>query len=118
MLFPMCIVLLFIISGTKGKNKGVFFKVSEGLWALRNRNILWTGHASSILACSQLCARKDNCSGGSFAKERRACSLFSEEVQAGVSVASLKKDEWSIPLEEVGKNFEIKNVQKLSSSIW
>lgn len=114
----MCIVLFFIISGTKGKNKGVFFKVSEGLWALRNRNILWTGHASSILACSQLCTRKDNCSGGSFAKERRACSLFSEEVQAGVSVASLKKDEWSIPLEEVSKNFEIKNVQKLPSSVW
>lgn len=114
----MCIVLFFTISGTKGKNKGVFFKVSEGLWALRNRNILWTGHASSILACSQLCTRKDNCSGGSFAKERRACSLFSEEVQAGVSVASLKKDEWSIPLEEVSKNFEIKNVQKLPSSVW
>ncbi|XP_074609574.1 uncharacterized protein LOC141863788 [Acropora palmata] len=101
MLFPMCIVLFFIISGTKGKNKGVFFKVSEGVWALRNGNILWTGHASSILACSQLCARKDNCGGGSFAKERRACSLFSEEVQAGKSAASLKKDEWSIPLEEV-----------------
>lgn len=114
----MCIVLFFIISGTKGKNKGVFFKVSEQrLWALRNRNILWTGHASSILACSQLCARKDNCSSGSFAKERRSCYLFSEKVQAGVSVASLKKDEWSIPLEEVSKNFEIKSVQRVPSSI-
>ena len=105
----MCIVLFFIISGTKCNNKGVSFKVSEQRqWSLRNRNILWNGHASSILACSQLCARKDNCSSGSFAKQQRTCSLFSEVVQAGVSVGSSKKDEWSVPLEEVSKNFEIK----------
>ncbi|XP_068713566.1 uncharacterized protein [Montipora capricornis] len=78
MLNKVYIVLFFITAPAKLNNHGVFFKINENRLPVRNRNIpLWSGHASSMLTCSQMCARRDECKSGSFSKEEKKCSLFS-----------------------------------------
>ena len=77
MLNTVYIVLFFITAPAKLNNHGVFFKINENRLPLRDRNILWDGHAKSMLTCSQMCTRRDECKSGSFSKEGKKCSLFS-----------------------------------------
>ena len=94
-------MLSLITATTKSSTQGVFFKVSENRLPPTAANVMWNGHASSVLACSQICARRGECRSASYRKEQNTCSLFSV-VQLSYAVAALKQDKSSVFLEKVG----------------
>lgn len=93
------IMLSLITATTKSSTQGVFFKVSENRLPPTAANVMWNGHASSVLACSQICARRGECRSASYRKEQNTCSLFSV-VQLSYAVAALKQDKSSVFLEK------------------
>lgn len=112
MLCSVLIVIFCLTATTKSNEEGVFFKVSElrQKCFLDHKNIVWSGYASSILACSHLCAKRDECGSARFIGERNNCSLF-RRVQLSCAVVNLKEDERSVYLEKVGHFMTRHNVE-------
>ena len=112
MLCSVLIVIFCITATTKSNEEGVFFKVSElrQKCFLDHKNIVWSGYANSILACSHLCAKRDKCGSVQFIGERKRCSLV-RRVQLSCSVVNLKEDEHSVYLERVGHFITRHNVE-------
>ncbi|XP_068696196.1 uncharacterized protein [Montipora foliosa] len=94
------IMLSLITATTKSSTQGIFFKVSENRLPPTAANVMWNGYASSVLACSQICARRGECRSASYRKEQNTCSLFNV-VQSSYAVAALKQDKLSVFLEKV-----------------
>ena len=112
MLCSVLIIIFCITATTKSNEDGVFFKVSELTQKcfLDHKNIVWSGHASSILACSHLCAKRDECGSARFIEERNSCSLV-RRVQLSCAVVNLMEDERSVYLERVGHFITGHNVE-------
>ena len=112
MLCSALIIIFCITATTKSNEDGVFFKVSESTQKcfLDHNNIVWSGYANSILACSHLCAKRDECGSVQFIGERKRCSLV-RRVQLSCSVVNLKEDERSVYLERVGHFITWHNVE-------
>ena len=103
MLCSVLTVIFCITATTKSNGDSVFFKVTElkQQCLLDHKNIVWNGYASSIFACSHLCAKRDECRGARFIEERNTYSLFGM-VQSSCAVVTLKEEERSVYLENVG----------------
>ena len=72
-------ILLFLTTAIKSDENGVYFKIEENRFFFNgNENSVWIEKVDSLLSCSQMCARREDCQSANFIKEQRTCSLFSE----------------------------------------
>ena len=86
----------------KADENGVYFKMEENRFFFRdNESSVWIGKVDSLLSCSQMCAKREDCQSANFIKEQRTCSLFSEG-RSGNPAGLLKRD-GCFYLEKVGK---------------
>ena len=77
-MFDTIFIVLHLMTVTKSDNDvGTLFEVEENRFLL-NENTIWNGKVGSLLACSQTCARGDDCSGANFWPDHGTCSLLSE----------------------------------------
>ena len=76
-MFSVVLILLILTTAAKAKGLGAFFKVEEN-HVLLNENTLWEETVESLLRCSQVCARMDDCKSANFKKDQRKCSLLGE----------------------------------------
>ena len=93
--------LLFLTTAIKSDENGAYFKIEENQLFFRgNESSVWIGKAVSLLSCSQMCARREDCQSANFIKEQQTCSLFSE----GPSyLTGLLKRDGCFYMEKVGK---------------
>ena len=92
-------MLLCLTTTIKSDEQGVFFEVEENRF-LFAENTIWNGKVDSLMSCSQMCARQDDCKGANFWTDHGTCSLLSEE-QARKPRQLLKR-EGCVYLEKVG----------------
>ena len=65
-MFDTIFIVLHLMTVTKSENDvGTLFEVEENRF-LFNETTIWNGKLGSLLACSQTCARRDDCSGAIF----------------------------------------------------
>ena len=68
---------LSIILTTKSEEHGIFFEVEEDHF-LVGANIILKAKEGSLLSCSQLCAKRENCKSANFITEQGTCLLLSK----------------------------------------
>lgn len=68
-------MLLYFTSALKSDESGVFFEIEENRFLL-DENTVWNGKVESLMACSQICARQDDCNGANFMGDHGSCSLL------------------------------------------
>lgn len=68
-------IALSLTLATKSEEYGVFFEVEEDHFLVSNGFIL-KAKEGSLLSCSQLCAKRENCKSANFMTEQGTCSLL------------------------------------------
>ena len=74
------VTLVFILSLAAKINAdehGVFFKIEENSF-LYNQNSIWNGKADSLLSCSRMCTRREDCKSANFIASQGTCSLLND----------------------------------------
>ena len=80
----------------------MYFKIEENRFFFNgNENSVWIEKVDSLLSCSQMCARREDCQSANFIKGQRKCSLFSEG-RSGYLTGLLIRD-GCFYMEKVGK---------------
>ena len=71
-------ILLCATTTIKSDEHGVFFKVEENRFLITDGNVVWSEKVDSLLSCSQICARRDDCQSANFMKDRlqQTCLLL------------------------------------------
>lgn len=73
----LIVIILSLALTVKAEGEGVFFEVDENSLLL-DEKIIWNGKGESLLSCSQMCARKDDCKSANYVKDEGTCTLLSE----------------------------------------
>ena len=76
-MFSVVLILSLLTTAAKAKEHGVFFKVEEN-HVLLDENNLWEETVESLLRCSQMCARMEDCKAANFKEDQGKCSLLGE----------------------------------------
>ena len=77
-MFDTIFIVLHLMKVTKSEeNVGTLFEVEENRFLFKE-NTIWKGKVGSLLACSQTCARRDDCRGADFWSDQGTCSLLSK----------------------------------------
>ena len=76
-MFDTIFIVLHLMTVTKsGDDVGTLFEVEENRFLFNDT--IWEGNVGSLLACSQTCARRDDCRGAHSWSDQGTCSLLSE----------------------------------------
>ena len=70
-------LMLFSIATIVAEENGAFFKIKENYF-LSDKNKIWVGTTSSLLSCSQRCARQTACKSANFLVNTKTCLLLGE----------------------------------------
>ena len=69
------LILLYLTPVVKTTEEGVYFKVRENYFLLIDENTVWDEKVDSLLSCSQICGRRNDCKYVNFKKDQRICSI-------------------------------------------
>jgi len=100
-MFKTTFILLHLMTAIKSDEDGTLFEVEENRF-LFNENTIWEGKVNSLLLCSQMCAKQEDCKGANFWTDRGTCSLLSEEQARNPN--QLLKEEGCYYLDKVGSS--------------
>ena len=76
-MFSVVAILSLLTTAANAKEHGVFFEVEEN-HVLLDKNNVWEETVESLLRCSQMCARMEDCKVANFKKDQGKCSLLGE----------------------------------------
>ena len=91
-------MILYTTLTTKADAQGVFFKIDEDSFSL-DGNVIWNGIADSLVSCSLLCTRREDCKSANFMENGGICSLLRTHT---VNPENLLKRRGSFCLRKVG----------------
>ena len=72
-MFETALILLYLTTVVKTKEEGVYFKVRENHFLIDEKTV-WDQKVDSLLSCSQICWRRNNCKYVNFKKDQGICS--------------------------------------------
>ena len=73
-MFETALILLYLTAVVKTTEEGVYFKVRENHF-LFDENTVWDQKVDSLLSCSQICGRRNDCKYVNFKKDQGICSI-------------------------------------------
>ena len=73
-MFETALILLYLTAVVKTTEEGVYFKVRENHF-LFDENTVWDQKVDSLLSCSQMCGRRNDCKYVNFKKDQGICSI-------------------------------------------
>ena len=72
-MFETALILLYLTAVVKTKEEGVYFKVRENHFLFDEKTV-WDQKVDSLLSCSQICGRRNDCKYVNFKKDQGICS--------------------------------------------
>ena len=73
-MFETALILLYLTAVVKTKEEGVYFKVRENHFLFDEKTV-WDQKVDSLLSCSQICGRRNDCKYVNFKKDQGICSI-------------------------------------------
>ena len=73
------LTLLYLTAVVKTKEEGVYFKVRENHFLLDENTVCGNQKVDSLLSCSQICGRRNDCKYANFKKDQGICSISDRE---------------------------------------
>ena len=104
------IVILYLTRTVEAEKYGVYFHIEENAFVL-DKNIISNGKAVSLLSCSLMCARRDDCRSANFIEtDGKVCLLYSDTITRHSETLLLQKG--SVYLKKVRLNSSLPGARK------
>ena len=79
MLLDTFLVWLSLTVTVKAEQHENYFQIEENAFHFADENAMWTGNADSVMSCSLMCGRRDDCKSANFIENQGSCSLLSTQ---------------------------------------
>ena len=77
-MFETALILLYLTAVVKTKEEGVYFEVRENHFLFDEKTV-WDQKVDSLLSCSQICGRRNDCKYVNFKKDQGICSISDKQ---------------------------------------
>ena len=97
MLLDTFLVWLSLTVIVKAEQHENYFQIEENAFAA-DGNAMWTENTDSVMSCSLMCGRRDDCKSANFIENQGSCSLLRTQA---TSPDKLSRQKGSFYLEKV-----------------